>query len=161
MNIFYLHCNPRTAAEMMCDKHIVKMLLETGQILSTVHDIYGVHQDGMYKPTHRKHPSTIWASENVLQYDWVYQHFCALNDEYWFRYGKDHLTFKKLNDLVWRCPVGMPLGKFKEPPLAMPDDVKTEGDAVKSYRDYYNKHKHSFAKWTKREVPDWFESVFV
>jgi len=158
MNIFYLDKNPRKAAEMMCDKHIVKMILETGQILSTVHREYGNDDERLYKATHKHHPSTKWAGKNWLTYDWTYQHFVALNDEYWFRYGKDHLTFKKLNDLVWRCPRGMKMGVFEEPPQAMPDDCKIDGDSVAAYRLYYATHKKGFAKWTRRNKPEWMMS---
>ena len=37
MNIFVLDRNPVIAAQMQCDKHIVKMIVESGQMLSTVH----------------------------------------------------------------------------------------------------------------------------
>ena len=39
MNIFYLHENPEICAEYHCDKHVVKMILETAQMLSTAHRI--------------------------------------------------------------------------------------------------------------------------
>lgn len=157
MNIFAVDKNPRTAAEMLCDKHIVKMLLETGQILSTVHRRYGNDDERLYKTTHQKHPSTLWAGDSIANYDWLYQHFVALNDEYWYRYGKDHLTFKKLNEIVWQCPKGMPMKVFTMPTPAMPDDCKTEGDVVKSYRDYYITKQHKFKMvWTRRQIPDWF-----
>ena len=35
MNIFFLHKHPVIAAQMQCDKHVVKMVLETAQMLST------------------------------------------------------------------------------------------------------------------------------
>ena len=37
MNIFYLDTRPKEAAMMHCDKHCVKMILETAQLLSTAH----------------------------------------------------------------------------------------------------------------------------
>jgi len=37
MNVFYLDRNPITAAQMHCDKHVVKMILEYAQLLSTAH----------------------------------------------------------------------------------------------------------------------------
>ena len=35
MNIFYVDKDPKTAAKMMCDKHIIKMILESAQMLCT------------------------------------------------------------------------------------------------------------------------------
>ena len=68
MNIFYLDRNPVVAAQMMCDKHVVKMILESAQILSTAHRVLDgdEHADnvGMYKMTHKNHPSTIWVRAN-------------------------------------------------------------------------------------------------
>ena len=58
MNIFVLHQNPQTAAEMMCDKHVVKMILETAQMMCTV--VASYDHDTPYRPTHSKHPCTIW-----------------------------------------------------------------------------------------------------
>ena len=39
MNIFYLDRDPVIAAQMMCDKHVVKMILESAQMLSTAHRV--------------------------------------------------------------------------------------------------------------------------
>ena len=163
MNIFAVNTCPRVSAEQLCDKHVVKMILETGQILSTVHRRYGNEDERLYKSTHAKHPSTLWAGDCQINYDWLFEHFTALNDEYWFRYGKDHLTYKKLNDVVFRAPKGMKVGKFSLPTPAMPDEckiVKADGsyDVVESYRKYYREHKKHIAKWTKRAIPSWFLS---
>ena len=37
MNIFYLHEDPQVSAKMHCDKHVVKMIIEYAQMLSTAH----------------------------------------------------------------------------------------------------------------------------
>ena len=50
MNIFYLHNDPQIAAQMHCDKHVVKMILEYAQLLSTAHhELDGVPSIECYK----------------------------------------------------------------------------------------------------------------
>jgi hypothetical protein len=156
MNIFVLDESPTKAAQMQCDKHVVKMILETGQILSTVHRMYGNDDERLYKATHKHHPSTLWAAECRVNYQWLIEHFEALSEEYEYRYGKQHLTYTKLHDLLYNAPDGMPMGVFSLPTPAMPDECKIPGDVVSSYRKYYKQHKRDFAKWTKRAVPVWF-----
>ena len=89
MNIFYLDKDPVVAAQMMCDKHVVKMILESAQMLSTAHrvldgDTYA-NKVGLYKMAHKNHPSTIWARSSIENYDWLSGHMQALMKEYTYR----------------------------------------------------------------------------
>lgn len=71
MNIFVLSLDPFEAASMQCDKHVVKMVLETAQILSTVKTL--LNEEGApYKPTHVNHPCVTWAkiTENRRWLTW-------------------------------------------------------------------------------------------
>jgi hypothetical protein len=178
MNVFYLHNDPKICAEMHLDKHVVKMIIEYAQLLSTAHR----HIDGretteltangrrikrwvlpdaresvMYKASHINHPSAKWTRVCSAHYTWLYQLFCALCDEYTYRYGKVHMTDTKLRQALAQVPNGISRSSvFEEPWRAMPDDVKIGNDSLASYRNYYIKNKVGFAKWTKRKVPDWF-----
>ena len=160
MNVFYLDKHPRLAAEYQCDKHVVKMVLETAQLLSTAHRVLGVvdrRADAfLYKATHINHPCSIWVRSEPDQYRWTFDHFCFLLQEYYYRYGKihkcDELRFHLINtpdNINWDA-------SWKDPPLCMPDECKIEGDPVESYRNYYRMKKYSFATWKRREVPEWF-----
>ena len=173
MNIFYLHEDPVRSAQLHCDKHVVKMIIEYAQMLSTAHRMLDGTQyidqssgrrikrwrldnsnmDGvLYKASHINHPSAIWVRENAIQYQYMYDLFVALCDEYTYRYGKVHMTDSKLRDVLNNIPDKMPLGDWREPPQAMPDDVKSES-SLDAYHKYYREYKKSFAKWTNREVP--------
>lgn len=146
MNIFYVHKDPCVAAKMLCDKHVVKMTLETAQILSTV-------CGGPYKPTHQHHPSVVWAKSNIV---WVHNHFVALLIEYKFRYGKNHKCQEIIPALLEKYKLAGVTSSGDEPPMCMPDGHKTH-DVVQSYRNYYRKDKSSFAKWERgRKAPSWF-----
>ena len=68
MNIFYLHKDPYKAASYVYDKHKVKMILESAQMLCTAHRYYG-NEDVPYKTAHLNHPSSIWCRENKNQYN--------------------------------------------------------------------------------------------
>ena len=157
MNIFYLHHDPRLAAQDHCDKHVGKMLLEGFQLLSTAHHVWNSHlSDKVYKVSHRNHPSSIWCRQTTENYFWLYRHFRECCKEYTRRYGKYHLTDTRLSDILVNIPKNIPkvgLTKFAQ---AMPDYCKRE-DPVDAYRVYYLNEKRSFAKWTNRDKPDWWK----
>tara|TARA_R110000868_G_scaffold114309_6_gene306320 strand:- start:1678 stop:2151 length:474 start_codon:yes stop_codon:yes gene_type:complete len=143
---------------MHCDKHVVKMILETAQMLSTIYHIYGSGDLAPYKPTHAKHPSTLWAAESVAQYDWLQQLGVYLCNEYALRYGRRHACEQYIKGVLDRPPPAlMAKHKFlwREPPQAMPDDCKVEGDSITAYRNYYRKYKSVFAQWKLGGVPAW------
>jgi hypothetical protein len=155
MNIFYLHHAAPLAAVMHCDIHVVKMILETAQMLCTVHHIHGNGDAVPYKPTHQNHPSVKWAAESKVQYSWLQDLGTYLCREYANRYNKRHACEKYINGVLSSPPSALMAKGYlwREPPQAMPDDCKVEGDAVTAYRNYYRKHKSSFAKWRNGGVP--------
>jgi len=158
MNIFYLNRKPDIAAQMMCDKHVVKMILESAQMLSTAHRVLDgdeyADRVGLYKMTHKNHPSTKWARSTDENYDWLWAHMDALMKEYTYRYGKHHATERMIHDL-WKPPYNLPVGDFTDPPQCMPDYCKS-GDVVTAYHKYYIMEKSDFATWKRRDKPEWF-----
>ena len=95
MNIFVTSNCPKLSAQALDNKRVVKMALETAQLLSTAIFINStITYDNLYKPTHIKHPCTIWAAANIENWDWLFQHFVALCAEYSFRYNKQHASEK-------------------------------------------------------------------
>jgi hypothetical protein len=159
MNIFYLDRDPVTAAKAMTNKHVVKMILESAQLLSTAHRVldgtvtvqlsksgarltrYAHDNDVLYKSTHINHPSAIWVRTSTSNYMWLYQHFCALCDEYTARYGKVHATDMRLRAVLATPPVRLTSTLHTLMPCAMPDEYIIKGDPVRSYRDYYKGEK--------------------
>lgn len=145
MNIFYLSRDPVLCAEMHCDKHVVKMILETAQLLSTAHHELG--STAPYKVTHRNHPSAVWARSGRYQYRWLYELLEALSDEYSKRYGKVHLTWQKCSEALREPPKGIPNIEWTDPPQCMPDECKDDTGAVIAYRKYYT---HKAKEWLDR-----------
>ena len=158
MNIFYLDKNPSIAAEMACDKHVVKMILESAQLLSTAHRVIDgdeyADKVGLYKMAHKNHPSTIWTRTSTENYMWLNRYFGALCREYTYRYGKHHASERLLGPLA-HVPKGLTYSGFTDPPQCMPDYCKGE-DTVLAYQNYYILEKSDFATWKNREKPEWF-----
>lgn len=162
MNIFALDNDPSKAAQMHCDKHVVKMVLETAQILSTVHHLYESEWVGeVYKPTHKNHPSVKWAAESTGNYRWLALLFKALAVEYTHRYNKPHKSWKNLRRALLRYPDGdKPLGPLTPFALAMPDVYKfVSADPVECYRAYYWHEKRDMLIYTRREEPQWLTKL--
>ena len=158
MNIFYLDRSPSIAAEMACDKHVVKMILESAQLLSTAHRVIDgdeyADKVGLYKMAHKNHPSTIWTRTSTENYMWLNRYFGALCREYTYRYGKHHASERMLGPLA-HVPKGLTYSGFTDPPQCMPDYCKGE-DTVLAYQNNYILEKSYFAKWKKRPTPEWF-----
>jgi len=154
MNIFYLHKDPVEAAKLQYNKHVVKMILESAQMLCTAHHHYGNGDKVPYKKAHYNHPSTIWVRENVYNYMWLYRHMLALGDEYTKRYGRQHLTITKCFNPLFTLPPGIPIPKqstHTQPPQAMPDEYKHEC-SIQAYWNYYIADKSAIAN-LKKETP--------
>jgi hypothetical protein len=154
MNIFYLHQNPKLASKYHCDKHIVKMPLETAQLLCTAHWLTGT--EAPYKPTHKNHPCNLWLLKSAKNYNWLTKLGKELCQEYTYRYGKVHACEKIIDWCIANKP-NLPNVKMTEPALAMPDECKTES-AIESYRVYYAMHKKHLHQWSKRPKPTWLDN---
>lgn len=157
MNIFVLDKDPTIAAQMQCDQHVVKMTLETAQLLCNAFEI-----ETPYKKTHLKHPCSIWVRESFLNFIWLSVHGVALADEFERRFRKIH---KSKAVILWcidnshEC-LSNPKSVLTEFAQAMPDEYKVAGDAVAAYHNYYNKDKSRFTRWSKnRKPPEWFIGV--
>ena len=162
MNIFFLHIIPSVCAKYHCDKHVVKMILETAQLLCSAHHLHPKNYNPQYKLTHKNHPSAIWTRQSINNYKWLAQLGIELCKEYTYRYNKIHKCeqyIKEMNDNIPNLP-DLP---FTQPLLAMPDIYKDK-DAIESYRHYYFFEKNRMLKWKNRNIPEWiisFQNMFI
>ena len=155
MNIFYLHHSPYIAAKVQYNKHVVKMILESAQMLCTAHHVYGNEEQKLnvpYKQAHLNHPSTIWTRQCRANYRWLYLHMLALGYEYTKRYGKTHASIIKCEKFLNVPPVHIPDGDFCEPPQAMPDEYKVEGDSITAYWNYYEGEKYKIKGKNEKKI---------
>lgn len=152
MNIFMLHRSPVTAAEMLHDKHVVKMCLETAQILSSVAYRWNVHNEKMYRPTHPHHPSVLWAGDTYYNWLWTVKHGFALCEEYEYRFSKSHASLLVIQECS-ENPPKFPIEMMTPAAQAMPEEFKIPGDPIGAYRAYYLGRKVEQSRWTRRPAP--------
>ena len=156
MNIFFLDENPTLSAQYHVDKHVVKMILETAQLLCGVHHVTAHDSAHVpYKLSHKNHPCSIWCRESLSNYLYLCELGLELSKEYTYRYGKRH----KSQEVIEWCLINkpnIPDIEFTDPAKAMPDEFKVDS-VVESYRNYYMGAKFSLAAWKNREKPFWFE----
>jgi hypothetical protein len=172
MNIFVLADDAAESARMMCDKHVIKMILESCQLLSTAHHVldgdellvnsgkrkyktYICTKKNICKATMINHPCTIWTRETRANYIWLWRHAYALCKEYTRRYGKVHVMEQMLMNELYDPPVNITKGKITPFAQAMPEQYK-DTNAVVAYRKYYINEKVRFAKWKNSQAPNWF-----
>jgi hypothetical protein len=143
MNIFFLDKSPIVSARAMTNKHVVKMILETAQLLSTAHHVLDdtINHDHLYKKTHVNHPSAVWVRESHENYLWTYKHFLALCKEYTKRYGKVHATEIKLKNDLAVLPLNIPKVKQTKIKLAITNKAWHKKNPIESYRIYYENEK--------------------
>lgn len=180
MNVFVLDNDPVIAAQQHCDKHVVKMIIESAQMLSTAHRMidgkpekrpsvsgktmqqYYVLPDErenlLYKAVHKYHPCTVWTMQTNENYSWHWNLFNALCEEYSYRYGKIHKTDELLREELLHTPKNISHGPLTKFPLAMKSNPECMfDDPVKSYRAFYKTKQERFKMaWTNRETPSWF-----
>jgi hypothetical protein len=179
VNIFVLSEDPKEAAQMHCDKHVPKMVVESAQMLSTAHRLLDgeeyvapsksgkrmvkhyrlpKHDDLIYNAAHAKHPCTIWTMQSHNNYLWHYHLWRYLAEEFEYRFKKVHASWEKLKDVLYDTPQNLVYGDMTPFAVAMPDRCKITNDPVKCYRYYYIAEKFNFAKWERgRDCPDWME----
>lgn len=148
--------DPEKAAKYHVDKHIVKMPLETAQLLCTVHHLSGTDSKEIpYRATHKNHPSAKWARKSLSNYIWLVMLGLEICKEYTHRYGKTH----KCEAVIQWCKMHTPnipeIG-FTPFALAMPEECKKD-DRIEAYREYYRKKKSHLFSWKNREKPYWLE----
>jgi hypothetical protein len=173
----------------MVDRHVVKMTLETAQLLSTAHrvidgreaivegyvDEFGIkhkkkklwvltdaRDNILYRATHINHPSAVWVRQSVANYDWLYSHLIALSSEYTYRYGRTHLTIDKLGDILKDAPENIEQSKIMtKMPSCMDKQYIVSSDPIINYRNYYNYGKTDLLRWSNRPPPQWIDGQVI
>ena len=187
MNIFTTNDCPIISAQDMCDKHVVKMIVEYAQLLSTAHRVLDgkeyydktkagrsikrwLHSDKfleghLYKASHINHPSGIWCRSTTGNYMWLYNHFIASCKEYKRRYNRTHLTFTKMAEVFRTPPKNLPEGSRTEFAVAISNNQSCRRvpgfdklAPVDKYKQYII-HDKPFAVWTRRSKPNWYYNI--
>ena len=179
MNIFYVSHDPMDAAQALVDKHVVKMILESAQLLSTAHRVldgvetegqsksgrkarrwklFDAREDIIYQATHINHPSAVWCRTSVRNYDWLVDHFYALMREYTHRYNKEHKCYGEISYMLQSPPHNLKAWDWTEMPSCMAPEYIISEEPLTNYRNYYILGKSNLHKWTNRQPPEWINA---
>jgi hypothetical protein len=161
VNIFVVNENPYIAARNLCDKHVVKMIVESCQMLSTSDQLHrGLPRNQRYKIAYQHHPC-VRSLQNQSNYIWLTHHLRGLLQEYTARYSKHH-SCEKLFEDYWMKTYLMHSFDFSKTnfPKCMPDQFKTDS-TIDSYRNYYRFKKETLKTFSYRipeNCPKWLDS---
>lgn len=168
MNLFVTDPNPLSCAIVLDDRRLIKAVLETTQLISTV---VGCG----YRPTHPNHPVTLWVGQGIrtsqaLPYlpnlAWTFAHLHALNREYCYRFGKTHKSMEHWPTLLRAAKnLGMEMGRAAQP-AKFQNSARNAAQGLdfthlpvpQSYREYLSAKWDRFdknPKWTKAKPPEW------
>jgi hypothetical protein len=159
MNIFCVDACPVKSAKSLGNKHVLKMIVESAQLLSTAIRVVDPNKtyDGLYKRTHHNHPCSIWLRKSKQNFQWLHRHGVALLDEYLYRYYKYHKSSTVISLAGTYADLFPDIGLTKFA-LAMPNEYKVS-DPVESYRNYYRGAKKDLLVYTRREPPHWVSDI--
>ena len=153
MNVFILDDDQKRAAQFHTDRHCVKMILETAQLLCSAHHMSNSKLDIPYRLSHKNHPCSIWTRTSLSNYLWLANLGIALSHEYTYRYGKTHKSSLVVKWALDNIP-NIPDSELTPFAQAMPEKYKSN-DAIQAYRNYYTGEKKHLFKWKKRNTPYW------
>ncbi len=160
MNIFFLDNKPEVAAQMMHDKHVVKMILESAQMLCTAYHELGYTGDIPYRKAYVNHPATIWTRTASANFDWLIQHsleLCKIYTNWRNRIHNTEQVIKWCNSNKHNLSIFTnPVDCITQRPKCMPDQYKTK-TVIDSYLLYYISEKvKANSTWTDRPRPEMF-----
>lgn len=142
MNIFWLDPDLDKMAEYHCDKHIVKMPTECGQMLSDVMRRYDL-PDPPHRKSNPNHPCTKWAGDGQLNYELLREVTIALCKEYTRRYGKTHKIQQRMEagEYAETLPIPGPPTATPKPNCTTFKDLGLPLTIFDLYRMYYIRDK--------------------
>lgn len=158
MNIFVLASDPYLAAKYHCDKHVVKMIVESGQMLSTALRYHGYDSSTLYKTSHLNHPCSVWARQSRPNFEWLCDLMDGLLNQYYFRYGYQKSKVHACEPLLaeaWKQRRNIPNAQRSPHPKCMPRHCIVP-NVITSYRNYYILEKNGFAVWKFSKTPSWY-----
>jgi hypothetical protein len=159
MNIFFLDSDLTKCAQYHVDRHCVKIILESCQVLCTAYP----NGTAPYKHTHKNHPIAVWCRLNKANFNYVVRYAKELCKEYTYRYGKKHKCEEVLAWIDSNAP-SIPEGDQTEPPRCFGEfksSIRTTNSVVTDYREYYRLGKSHLFSWTGRAKPDWITACLL
>lgn len=155
MNLFILDEDLNKSIQYLPDKHVVKMPVESAQMLCAAFYAMQYPMEGLalYKATHLKHPCTIWTYSSRENWLWLQEYTMKLGEEYSYRYGgKQH----KSVELIRNLPVPVEESKGLLPFVKCVPKELENLELIDAYRQFFIQYKGHLKQYTKREIPEWW-----
>jgi len=160
MNIFAVDPDPIVSAKSLVDRHVVKMILESVQLMCVAHAVHGPVPEGVWDSLGwRHHPCAKWTAASLSNYRWLLAHAEGLCAEYRHRYGRTHKL--ESDGMLERLAAAPPISDIGPTPFAEATGDIHDGEPVATYRRYYIEHKSHLMVWTRREPPDWIRAAMA
>lgn len=159
MNIFFTSNDPVECAQALDDKRLVKMPVESVQMLSSAIARHG--GSPVYRVAWTKHPCTIWSGDCRANFEWHLAHLKAMNDEFIHRYGKDHGSYAAGYDKLVAQSHLIPDTDIMTPfpNCSLRKDV---ADVLEAYRLGFEikwQNDKRPPRWKHRGHPAWFAGI--
>jgi hypothetical protein len=160
MNIFVSHINPIVSAHNLDDKRVVKMVVESAQILQTALHNNGFNELILVRPAWFNHPVVQWAGASRQNYNWLLHHLTSLIELYEEIYGRKHLYHN------FPLQFGCTKDFIKDaPPTEFPNcTLYKQHESIDAYQrhlvykwKFLDKRKTT---WKLREKPDFYEKLW-
>lgn len=177
MNIFFLSSDTKENSEFYCDKHVVKIITEIAQMLTSAairgnipKSLIPLTKSGNpMKVSHPNHPMTKWVGDDRCNFLKACEIGLSLCEEYTYRYEKTHYnenTIRFYEALVREIP-DLKNQDMTIPPVCISPSSRcntldgfSNWHYINKYRAYYWMDKREFATWKNRETPWWFNSEY-
>lgn len=166
MNLFVFDEDPAVSAAGLDDKRIGSALREANQMMSTALIQSGVEgaEVGpglLCRPSHERHPVTLWVGQTAGNFAWCYAYACALIEEWQLRYGTAHGSGDR-TPYIWTFRTCIPDG----PLLPFQNSARHDGLGLdfthlpvpESYQAYLQERWLTDKRpptYTNREWPTW------
>lgn len=160
MNIFYLSYDQEECARWHVDSHVVKMILESTQLLSSAYYYTNQSSKAPYRLGWGNHPCSVWSRQSLDNWLWLLKLDACLSNEYTYRYGRIHACKCKMLQMC-ECIPDLPRIGFTQPPSVMPMACQISNDSAVNYQEYYKECKTGLFRWTKREEPCWIKGELL
>src|SRR3954467_13069680 len=169
MNIFAVSRSPLLCCRALDDKRLRKLLLETAQILCTVLNLSSGRQVTPYKNSHAGNTLTLWAKNDLRNFDWLILLGVAMGKEYEHRFQKRHASSEVIDEielefLVRRCENNGLDSSYPVNWVNAASNSKLNisfrhiADVHLAYRLYLNARwaqDKLYPTWTRRSPPKW------
>jgi hypothetical protein len=167
VNIFFLSDCPEKSAKLLCNRHKVRMPLESAGMLAFAFPEGETPIPNLRSNRHHKHPASVWARQSKSNFEWLLIHALTQAEDYKKHYKREHASEKHIHWFKNNYhKISFPraeLTSFSRCFSSFKEYLdNTESNTIKAYQSFYWLDKKTFAKWPSlEEIPDFWPEKSV